>query len=201
VGRVHRILSATSVLVCAASARSDRYETWLLEEWDVTCTRVPEDVRSLVPDVDLLVVTDRTLRGELGDLLSERPRRREEEAMLGIVTGDGFDRVDPDAELTAPPDPDTFTRTARQLRTRSAYDAALREYYSLVDCLSAMEANRAASILEDDPVYEQVLEAEESQTDRVEALRDGLLQFGDDVAFKSPGERNQTTRSDPQRRQ
>jgi hypothetical protein len=189
VGRVH-ILSETNVLVCARPDRSERYESWLPQEWDVTSTCVLEAVGSIVADSDLLVVTDRALQGDLGEALAQRPRRREEEAMLGMILDEGFEHVQPNAELTAHPGRETFETTARRLRTRSAYDAALREYYSLVDCLSAMEANRASSMLADDPVYERVVEAEEIQTDRVESLRDRLLEFGDDVAFTPPRERS-----------
>jgi hypothetical protein len=186
VGEAHRILSETNVLLCAGPERADRYEAWLFDDWNISRVRTAEALRSALADIDLLVATDRTLRDGLDEVFAQRPRRREEEALLGIVVDDGFQHVDPDATLAVPLDEDEFVTTARRLRIRSAYDASLREYYSLVDCLSAMETNRASAVLENDPVYERVNQAEQIQTDRVETLRNRLLELGDDVAFATP---------------
>lgn len=186
VGEAHRILSETNVLICAAPERADRYETWLFDDWNISRVQTAEALRSALADSDLLVATDRALKDGLDDVFAQRPRRREEEALLGIEIDDGFHHVDPDAILTVPLDEGQFASTSRRLRIRSAYDASLREYYSLVDCLSAMETNRASSVLEDDPVYERVNQAEQIQTDRVETLRNQLLELGDDVAFATP---------------
>jgi hypothetical protein len=195
VGEVHRILSKTNVLICAGPERTDRYESWLFDDWNITSVRTAEELQSALADSDLLVATDRTLRNGLDEVFAQRPRRREEEALLGVTLDDGFNHVEPDATLVAPVDEAQFRTTARRLRIRSAYDASLREYYSLVDCLSAMETNRASSILEDDPVYERVNQAERIQTDRVETLRNHLLELGDDVAFATPS-RQRRNRND-----
>lgn len=188
VGGASRLLSETRALVVAESETRERLATMIFDEWRVTATTAPEELRSTLPRVDVIVLTDRSCSDSVGRTIAHRDRHHHDgEAILGVERdGEGFGDVSPDVVIESPPDPAEVRTTLRRLRTRSAYDGALREYYALADCLAAMESNRCADALEGDPVYERVSNAASRQADRVEDLREALLGLGADVAFAPP---------------
>lgn len=184
VGGADRLLTETVVLVVRPRESRGQYEPMIPDEWDVRTATPGESVRSLFPRIDLICLTDRALVGRTRDQVAERAARADGEPVFGIVTGgDGFGEVSPDVSVDSSVGDDEFQARLRTLRIRSAYDDAIREYYSLVDCIAAMETNRSTSALQEDPVYERVQSARTAQHDRVEGLRDRLLERGADVAF------------------
>lgn len=182
------VLKETVVLVVRPRESRGKYEPMIPDEWDVRTATPGESVRSLFPRIDLICLTDRALVGRTRDQIAERSGRADGEPVFGIVTGgEGFGELSPDATVDSAADGDQFRGKLRTLRVRSAYDDAIREYYTLVDCVSAMETNRSPSALSEDPVYERVQNARKAQHERVEALRDRLLERGADVAFDPVG--------------
>lgn len=184
VGGVDHVLQETVVLVVRTRESRGRFEPMVPDEWDVRTATPGKSVRGLLPRADLVVVTDSALVGGTEEAIAERAGRTDGEPVVGIVDeGEGFPDFTPAKTVRPPLEEDCFRGQLRTLRIRNAYDDAIREYYSLVDCVSAMETNRSPAALEEDPVYERVQAARTAQRDRVEALRDRLLDRGADVAF------------------
>lgn len=183
-GGADHVLDNTVVLVARPQSERGEYEPMLPAEWDVRTVAPGESVRSLFPRVDLIVCTDQALVGRTEEELTERAARAVGEPIVGLrTTGEGFPELSPAVTIDPPIDGDQLQETLQTLRIRSAYDDAIREYYSLVDCVSTMETNRSGRLLSADPVYQQVQDARQTQHKRVEELRDRLLDRGADAAF------------------
>ena len=165
-------------------AQHDKYEPMLPDDWRLRTATPGESVRSLLPQVNVIVCADEAAVGRTKEQLVERTTRAAAEPIVGVQTGgDGFSTLSPTVVVEPPIAGDELRETLQTLRIRSAYDDAIREYYSLVDCMSAMETNRSGQRLDDDPVYQRIQGARKRQRERVETLRDLLIEHNPDAAF------------------
>lgn len=139
---------------------------------------------ALSPDVDV-VVLDRRMRGLSGDEVLERIRSAGLDCRVIMLTGvePSVDIVEMafDEYLQKPVSGDELRETVERVHHRSAYDAKLREYFSLASKRATLETRHSRGELTDEPKYEHLCERLESVRaqldDALSALpeRDGYL--------------------------
>lgn len=159
---------------------ADRHGDWL-DDFDVrTACDAEATLFGLEPDVDV-VVFDRELPGLSCETVVERIRDRVLDCRIIVLSGVepsvdivqmGFDEY-----LVKPVSRERLRETVERVHQRSAYDAKLREYFSLASKRATLETRNGIDELESEPKYQRLC-------DRLRSVRGSL----DDVLAALPAE-------------
>jgi DNA-binding response OmpR family regulator len=163
---------------------AETYRLWLREDYEVEMAHDgDEGLSKLDADVDV-VLLDRMMPGLSGDEVLEQIRERDLDCRVSMVTAvePDFDILEMgfDAYLSKPIRSEELHETVENLLDRSAYDALLQNYYSLVEKRATLEATKSNAELAESEEYDELKEEiAELQDD----LSDSLGGIGDDADF------------------
>jgi len=163
---------------------AETYRLWLREDYEVEMAHDgDEGLSKLDADVDV-VLLDRMMPGLSGDEVLEKIRERDLDCRVSMVTAvePDFDILEMgfDAYLSKPIRSEELHETVENLLDRSAYDALLQDYYSLVEKRATLEATKSNAELAESEEYDELKEEiAELQDD----LSDSLGGIEDDADF------------------
>jgi len=164
-----------------------------LDEYDVrTAYDGSEALDALDSAVDIAFL-DRRMPGLSGEEVLERVRRQEVDCRVVMLTGvePSVDIVEMgfDEYLQKPVSKEELEATVERVHRRSAYDAKLREYFSLASKRATLETQHSPEALESEPKYEHLCERLASvQRELDDVLADMPEEDGYRVATEEAGE-------------
>ncbi|SFS07824.1 Response regulator receiver domain-containing protein [Halomicrobium zhouii] len=163
---------------------AETYRLWLREDYEVEMAHDgDEGLSKLDADVDV-VLLDRMMPGLSGDEVLEQIRERDLDCRVSMVTAvePDFDILEMgfDAYLSKPIRSEELHETVENLLDRSAYDALLQDYYSLVEKRATLEATKSNAELAESEEYDELKEEIAELQDN---LSDSLGGIEDDADF------------------
>lgn len=159
---------------------ADTYALWL-SEYDVRVAYGGEDALDAADETVDVVLLDRRLPRLSGDEVLERLDRRDVDVSVAVLTAvePGLDIVDLaiDDYLEKPVTKSDVRGTVDDLWRRTAYTAAVQEYFAATSKLAALRTTDSSHVLADDRFLELQQRVEE-----LEERADGQLDEVDDAA-------------------
>jgi DNA-binding NtrC family response regulator len=153
---------------------ADLFGVWLETDSDVETVYDGEEALEAMSETVEVVLLDRRMPGLSGD------------EVLDLIKDDGYDcrvvmitAVDPDFDvvgmefddyLLKPVSKDDIVETVDRVRTRSAYEEDVREYYALSSKKALLESERSATQLSDSDEYADLVERVGDLDDRVDDI-------------------------------
>jgi DNA-binding response OmpR family regulator len=153
---------------------ADLFGVWLETDSDVETVYDGEEALEAMSETVEVVLLDRRMPGLSGD------------EVLDLIKDDGYDcrvvmitAVDPDFDvvgmefddyLLKPVSKDDIVETVDRVRTRSAYEEDVREYYALSSKKALLESERSATQLSDSDEYADLVERVGNLDDRVDDI-------------------------------
>lgn len=153
---------------------ADLFGVWLETDSDVETVYDGEEALEAMSETVEVVLLDRRMPGLSDD------------EVLDLIKDDGYDcrvvmitAVDPDFDvvgmefddyLLKPVSKDDIVETVDRVRTRSAYEEDVREYYALSSKKALLESERSATQLSDSDEYADLVERVEDLDDRVDDI-------------------------------
>jgi len=176
------------------SRLADLFAAWLTSDWSVETAYDGESALEQMQESVEIVLLDRRMPGLSGDEVLSEIRDRDYDCRVVMVTA-----VDPDFDiiemgfddyLVKPVSKDELLDVVERVQTRSAYEADIQRYYSLVSKKSLLEAEKSDRALEDSEEYAELCEQVDSLRGQVDDTVSGLSDHDDFVgAFQDlPGE-------------
>jgi len=176
------------------SRLADLFAAWLTSDWSVETAYDGESALDQIQESVEIVLLDRRMPGLSGDEVLSEIRDRGYDCRVVMVTA-----VDPDFDiiemgfddyLVKPVSKDELLDVVERVQTRSAYEADIQRYYSLVSKKSLLEAEKSDRELEDSDEYSELCEQVDSLRGQVDDTVSGLSDHDDFVgAFQDlPGE-------------
>jgi len=168
----------TVLVIDDEHAIADLYADWLSEEYDVrTAYDGEEAIEVLDPGVDVILL-DRRMPGQSGDVVLEEIRTRGLDARVAMVTAvsPDFDVVEMgfDDYLVKPVTGEELTQTVERMLRISDYDDELRAYYALVTKKALLESERPQQMLEGSEEYDDLCHEVEAARERLDAMGNGF---------------------------
>ena len=183
------------VLVVDDEARlADLFAAWIEGEYSVETAYDGETALETMNDTVEVVLLDRRMPGLSGDEVLSTIRDRDLDTRVAMVTAvePDFDIIEMgfDDYLVKPVSKDELLDVVERVQTRSAYEADIQRYYSLVSKKSLLEAEKSDRALEDSEEYAELCEQVDSLRGQVDDTVSGLSDHDDFVgAFQDlPGE-------------
>lgn len=176
------------------SRLADLFAAWLTSDWSVETAYDGESALEQMQESVEIVLLDRRMPGLSGDEVLSEIRDRGYDCRVVMVTA-----VDPDFDiiemgfddyLVKPVSKDELLDVVERVQTRSAYEADIQRYYSLVSKKSLLEAEKSDRELEGSDEYSELCEQVDSLRGQVDDTVSGLSDHDDFVgAFQDlPGE-------------
>jgi len=176
------------------SRLADLFAAWLTSDWSVTTAYDGESALEEMQESVEIVLLDRRMPGLSGDEVLSEIRDRGYDCRVVMVTA-----VDPDFDiiemgfddyLVKPVSKDELLDVVERVQTRSAYEADIQRYYSLVSKKSLLEAEKSDRELEASEEYAELCDQVDSLRGQVDDTVSGLSDHDDFVgAFQDlPGE-------------
>ncbi|GAA0681174.1 HalX domain-containing protein [Natronoarchaeum mannanilyticum] len=176
------------------SRLADLFAAWLTSDWSVETAYDGESALEQIQESVEIVLLDRRMPGLSGHEVLSEIRDRGYDCRVVMVTA-----VDPDFDiiemgfddyLVKPVSKDELLDVVERVQTRSAYEADIQRYYSLVSKKSLLEAEKSDRELEDSDEYSELCEQVDSLRGQVDDTVSGLSDHDDFVgAFQDlPGE-------------
>ncbi len=176
------------------SRLADLFAAWLTSDWSVETAYDGESALQQMQESVEIVLLDRRMPGLSGDEVLSEIRDRGYDCRVVMVTA-----VDPDFDiiemgfddyLVKPVSKDELLDVVERVQTRSAYEADIQRYYSLVSKKSLLEAEKSDRELEGSDEYSELCEQVDSLRGQVDDTVSGLSDHDDFVgAFQDlPGE-------------
>ncbi|WP_247730465.1 response regulator [Halovivax limisalsi] len=165
-------------------AVAESYELWLDGEYEIRRAHDGAEALEVVDDDVDVVLLDRMMPEYSGAEVLQELRERGIDCRVAMVTAvePDFDVVEMgfDAYVTKPPTREGLRETVSKLLSRASASDELREYHSLMERRSALEAEKTAEALDESEEYAELLERIESKRADVD---DGLGDMDDEVDF------------------
>jgi len=176
------------------SRLADLFAAWLTTEYEVEAAYEGESALELMSDSVEVVLLDRRMPGLSGDEVLEEIRDRGYDCSVVMVTA-----VDPDFDiiemgfddyLVKPVSKDELMDVVDTVRSRSAYESDIQEYYALVSKKSLLESEKSERELADNAEYQELVDRVDELRGRVDEAVEGMTDHDDFVgAFQDlPGE-------------
>lgn len=149
-----------------------------LDDYDVrTAYDGEEALDALGPDVDIALL-DRRMPGLSGDEVLDCIRTQDIDCRVVMLTGvePSVDIVEMgfDEYLQKPVSGEKLREAVERVHQRSAYDAKLREYFSLASKRATIETQHSRAELEDEPKYQHLCERLEAIQRELDEVLAGL---------------------------
>ena len=164
---------STELLVVDDESRlADLFAAWLAPDWNVETAYDGESALELMEDTVEIVLLDRRMPGLSGDEVLERIREEGYDCKVVMVTA-----VDPDFDIISmgfddyivkPVSKDELVENVERMVSRSAYEADIQEYYTLVSKKSLLEAEKSDRTLETTEEYQELCDRVEQLEARVD---------------------------------
>ncbi|SNZ02383.1 Response regulator receiver domain-containing protein [Natronoarchaeum philippinense] len=185
---------AEILVVDDESRLADLFAAWLSSDWSVETAYDGESALESMQDSVEIVLLDRRMPGLSGDEVLSEIRDRGYDSRVVMVTA-----VDPDFDiiemgfddyLVKPVSKDELVEVVERVETRSAYEADIQQYYSLVSKKSLLEAEKSDRELDESDEYDELCKRVDSLRGQVDDTVSGLSDHDDFVgAFQDlPGE-------------
>ncbi len=182
------------VLVVDDEARlADLFAAWIGTERPVETAYDGETALEKMTESVEVVLLDRRMPGLSGDEVLQAIREKGYDSRVVMVTA-----VDPDFDiiemgfddyLVKPVSKNDLLDIVEKVQTRSAYEAEVQEYYSLVSKKALLEAEKPDRELENNEEYQELSDRVDELRDRIDDTMTGMSSHDDFVgAFQDlPG--------------
>ena len=169
---------STVLVIDDEHAIADLYADWLSADYEVrTAYDGEEAIEVLDASVDVILL-DRRMPGQSGDVVLEEIRDRGIVARVAMVTAvsPDFDVVEMgfDDYLVKPVTGEELTETVERMLRISDYDDELRSYYSLVTKKALLESERPQQMLEGSEEYQDLCRKVEATRERLDEIGNGF---------------------------